>query len=48
MIQYRHYNSKRLDPEKRYGIALYVHPKRKTLDIYFGSHVFVFFTGRTY
>ena len=48
MIQYRHYNSKSYDPEKRYGVALYAHPQRKTLDIYFGSHVFVFFTERTY
>ena len=47
MIQYRHYNSERLDPEKRYGIALYVHPKRKTLDIYFGSHVFVWFREKS-
>lgn len=48
MIKYRHYYTGRLEVEKRYGIALYVHPKRKALDIYFGSHVFVWFVGRAY
>ncbi len=48
MIHFRHYNTGRLDPEKRFGIVFYSHPKRKTLDIYINSHVFVLFTGRSY
>lgn len=46
MIRYRHYNSKDYDPEVRYGIALYLHPARWTLDVYFRSHVFVWFNDR--
>lgn len=46
MISYRHYNSKEYDPEKRYGVALYTHPTRWTLDVYFGGHVFVWFKDR--
>jgi len=46
MLQYRHYNNKEWDPEVRYGIALYAHPERITLDIYFGTHVFVWFRNR--
>ena len=47
MIQYRHYSNGYYDPETRYGIALYKHPTRWTLDVYFGSHVFVWFREKS-
>lgn len=46
MIQYRHYSSGFYNPETRYGIALYKHTTRWTLDVYFGSHVFVWFRDK--
>jgi hypothetical protein len=48
VINFRHYKPNRFTVEKRYGVALEIHPKRKTLDVYFGRHVFVWWVGRSY
>jgi len=55
MIKIRHYNEKKInhfDFTKRYGLV-YDKPSRlsiggRTLDIYFGVHVLVFFWKRYY
>lgn len=48
MIRFRHYGPNRLDVTKHYGICFESHPKRKSVDIYWGKHVFVFWRGRSY
>lgn len=48
MIRFRHYGPNKLEVAKHYGICFEAHPKRKSVDIYFGRHVFVFWTGRSY
>jgi hypothetical protein len=45
MVKFRHYKPNRIDPTKRFGFAIEIHPKYKGIDIYFGKHVFVFFKG---
>lgn len=46
MIQYRHYGPNNLTTTKHYGISLSIHNKRKTLDLYMGKHVFVWFWSK--
>lgn len=48
LINFRHYPPNRLFATKHYGFCFDSHPKRKSLDIYFGKHVFVFWIGRSY
>lgn len=48
MIKFNHYKPSHLVVEKNYGVKFEYHPKRKSLDIYFGKHVFVWWIGRNY
>lgn len=48
MIKFKHYPPNRLTVGNFYGIMFDIHPKRKSVDIYWGRHVFVFWIGRNY
>jgi hypothetical protein len=48
MIRFRHHRPNRLTVTKHYGLCFEFHPKRKSVDIFWGRHVFVFWVGRSY
>ena len=48
MIKFKHYDYTKSKVEKRYGIVVLTHPKTKRVGIYFGKHLFMWWTGRDY
>lgn len=44
-IKFKKYGTNRYEPSKYFGFVVDIHPKYKSIDIYFGRYIYVFWIG---